>query len=163
MPIRKSRWVWANSIRGGFLRNLSTLDEGGVPYDKKGITLGGQSSIRGFQPDEAFPNKYEFKDESGNQVDPENYKLKESATMYLLKSEIRFPISGSLGGAVFYDGGSVNIKGLNIEDPYRDSFGFAARYVTPVGAASLELGFKLDRKTARRESLANFHLAIGTF
>lgn len=144
-------WTWANSVRGGYLKNLQP--NGGVPYDKKGLILGGQSTIRGFQPSEGFPNSIDF--------GVDDYVLTTEANMYLLKSELRFPIWGNVGGALFYDGGAVFVKGIDIKDPYRDATGLAFRYATPVGAVSLELGYKLDRREG--ESQFPFFFSIGTF
>jgi outer membrane protein insertion porin family len=165
----KAGWVWANSLRGGVLRNWSPL--GGVPYDKKGFTLGGQSTIRGFQPDEAFPNRSDFISDTDTEL-----LLSGEASMYLLKSEIRFPIWGNIGGAIFYDGGAVYVDEMNFRknavdslsrvsfsDPYRDAAGVAFRYNTPVGAVSLELGYKLDRKEDRNENQWPIFFSIGTF
>lgn len=156
-------WVFANSLRGGVLKNLSST--GGVPYDKKGLTLGGQSTIRGFQPGEAFPSEFDFG------VAPDKYFLTTEANMYLVKSELRFPIKGAFGGAFFYDGGAVFIKenvGIPsdsslIKDPYRDAVGIAFRYATPVGAVSFEWAYKLDRREDRNESQWPFYFSIGTF
>lgn len=168
LPMGGAGWVWANSLRGGFLENLSKRSDGGVPYDVKGFSLGGQSSIRGFTLGEIFPGQTELRDENGLAVKPTDFKLKDSATMYLIKSELRFPISGAFGGATFYDGGAVFVKNQGFEDPYRDAAGFALRYETPVGAASLEFGYKLDRKNdesagQRREDPWAIHFSIGTF
>lgn len=159
----KPGWVFANSVRGGFLQNLS--NSGGVPYDKKGLTLGGQSTIRGFQPGEAFPNEFDLG------IAPDKFFLTTDASMYLVKSELRFPIKGSFGGAFFYDGGAVFIKdnaGIPansslIQDPYRDAVGIAFRYATPVGAVSFEWAYKLDRRAERNESQWPFYFSIGTF
>ena len=148
-------WVLAHSIRSGYLKNLS--QDGGVPYDKKGFVLGGRSTVRGFEAgtSERFPN-----DED---LGGEDFLLKTNATYYLLKSELRFPIYGSIGGAIFYDGGAVFIEGIDFDDPYRDSAGVALRIATPVGPVNFEFGFKLDRKEDRDESLYRFHFSIGTF
>lgn len=148
-------WVWANSLRGAYLQNLSS--DGGVPFNEKGLILGGQSTIRGFQPDEAFPNKYDLG------VEPGIYRLTTSSKMYLLKSEIRFPIFGAFGGAVFYDGGAVFIKDLPIQNPYRDAVGVGLRYTTPVGAVSLDVGYKLARDQSRHEVQWPVYFSIGTF
>lgn len=156
-PLGDGGWVWANSVRAGYLQNLNTRDDGGVPYDKKGLILGGQSTVRGFTLSEAFPNAFE--------LGTDKYNLTTDAQMYLIKSELRFPFkfSSNLGGAFFYDGGAVMIRGVDIKDPYRDSVGIALRYTTPVGAVSLEWGYKLDRKADRGESQWPFHFSIGTF
>lgn len=153
--------VWANSLRLGYLKNLSTRPDGSVPYDKKGLILGGQSTIRGFTPEEAFPNRYDFMPNYDSVR--ERYSLTTEANMYLIKSELRFPIWGNIGGAVFYDGGAVSVKGVSMETPYRHSAGLALRYSTPVGAASLEYAWKLNAKGSRGETPAVFHFSIGTF
>lgn len=147
--------VWANSIRGGYIKNLSSEPDGGVPYDLKGYILGGRSTIRGYEAgtSEVFPNRQD--------LGSDKFLLTTSARMLLLKSEIRFPIYGNIAGAVFYDGGSVTIEGLDLKDNYRDSAGVGLRYNTPVGPVNLEVGWKLDRREG--EEPARFHLSIGTF
>ncbi len=149
--------VWANQIRGGYLKNMSPY--GGVPWDKKGFTLGGQSTIRGYEAgtQEVFPNRNDLELQS---TDP-TYYVTDQSSMYLFKSELRFPIWESLGGALFYDGGMVKVDNINFKDPYRDSAGFGVRYNTPVGPLSLEWAWKLDARPG--EEPWRFHLSIGTF
>ncbi|WP_081110893.1 POTRA domain-containing protein [Bdellovibrio bacteriovorus] len=157
--LQKQPVVWANQVRGGYIKNLSTRDDGGVPWDKKGFTLGGQSTIRGYEAgtQEVFPNREDL----GLSESEKTYYLKTEAVMYLVKSEVRFPVYGNLGGAVFYDGGYVKIQDLSFEDYYRDSAGFGIRYNTPVGPLSLEWAWKLDARPS--EEPWRFHLSIGTF
>ena len=151
--------VWANQLRGGYLKNLSDKPLGGVPWDKKGFTLGGQSTIRGFETgtQEVFPNREDLKLSDTDRT----YTLMTDASMYLIKSEIRIPIHDSLGAAIFYDGGSVEIAGLSFADSYRDSAGFGIRYNTPVGPLSLDWAWKLDARP--KEEPWRFHLSIGAF
>lgn len=156
------KMIWANSLRGGFVQNISDNGDSSVPYDKKGLTLGGQTSIRGFTINEAFPNQFDFPANQYN-VTTGRYNLTTEAKMNLFKSEIRFPVWGSVAGAVFYDGGSVLIKGLDIKRPYRDAFGLGVRYVLPVGAISLEYAWKNRPEATRNESPGAFHLSFGTF
>jgi outer membrane protein assembly factor BamA len=158
-----ARWqrqpvVWANQVRGGYLKNLSPYAQG-VPWDKKGFTLGGQSTIRGFEAgtQDVFPNDKDL----GISSLAQTYFLSTDSTMYLIKSELRFPVYGNLGGAVFYDGGSVEIQGLEFPDHYRDAAGFGIRYATPVGPVSLEMAWKLDMRPG--ESPWRIHLSIGAF
>lgn len=148
-------WVWANSLRLGYLKNLLPPDEGYVPYDKKGFSLGGQSTIRGFAPGEAFPSFFEF--------GTDRFNLTTESTMQLIKSELRIPIWGNIGTAIFYDGGQVTVKDMDLRNPWRHAVGIAARYITPVGAASLEYGYKLNPQAQRNESMAALHFSIGTF
>jgi outer membrane protein insertion porin family len=164
-PVRRG-WVWANSFRGGHLKNLCDVGENsgcGVPYSLKGITLGGQSTIRGFLPDEAFPNQYDLRDGTGKELTISEFTMTTEATSFLFKSEIRFPISGAIGGALFYDGGAVWIKDQSFDDPYRDAVGVGIRYATPIGSVSFDIGYKLDRKEDRREETFPVYLSIGTF
>ncbi len=151
----KTPIVWANSFRVGFLKNTSNRDDGGVPYDKKGFILGGRSTIRGFEAgtSDVFP--------SSNDLGTQTYLLQTQAQMGLFKSEIRFPLFGNWEGAVFYDGGYVQIANQHFDDYYRDSTGFGFHYLTPVGPLNLEFAWKLDRKEG--ESPWRFHLSIGTF
>lgn len=155
LPFWKGPWVFANNVQAGYLNNLSTRSDGGVPYNKKGFILGGRSTVRGFESgtSEVFPNNTD--------LGSDNYILTKSASMYLVKSELRFPVWGSLAGAVFYDGGSVQVSGLKFADAYRDSAGFGIRYVTPFGPLNLEFAWKLDAKPS--EEPMRFHLSIGTF
>lgn len=154
---QKQPVVWANQVRGGYLKNMDPT--GGVPWDKKGFTLGGQATIRGYEAgtQEVFPNRADL----GLGPNDSTYFLSTEAMMFLIKSEVRFPVWESLGGALFYDGGSVKIDGLNLADNYRDSAGFGIRYNTPVGPLSLDWAWKLDARP--NEEPWRFHLSIGTF
>lgn len=159
-----TRWqrqpvVWANQFRAGYLQSLSLRSGGGVPWDKKGFTLGGLSTIRGFQAgtQDVFPNDADLG--IGPQDPP--YTLMTESSMYLIKSELRFPVYGNLGGAIFYDGGSVVIQELNFPDPYRDAVGFGLRFNTPVGPASFDWAWKLDMRPG--ESPWNYYLSVGAF
>lgn len=155
----KSQWVWAHNIRLGYLENLSKNPSGGVPYSKKGFILGGRSTIRGFEAgtQEVIPNNEDL----GIKVATDVFNLKTSASEFLFKSELRFPMYGNFYGGIFYDGGSVYIKDLPFKDNYRDAVGFGLRYNTPVGALNMEIGKKLDRR--ENESDIRYHLSFGTF
>jgi outer membrane protein insertion porin family len=159
-PVMKN-WVWANNFRYGYLENLSKHVDGGVPYSKKGFTLGSASTIRGFDPSsnklELLPNNEDL----GVTGATDTYFLKTNAQQFLFKTEIRFPLYGNFYGGVFYDGGSVLIKDLKLKDDYRDSVGIGIRYNTAIGALNMEVGKKLDRKP--NEDDARFHLSFGTF
>lgn len=157
---QKQPVVWANQVRGGYLRNFATMPDSnnGVPWDKKGFSLGGTSTVRGYEAGtEYFPNRRDLGIDGTNT----KYYLTTESTMMLLKSELRFPVYGGLGGAVFYDGGEVLIKGLDIKDPYRAGSGFGIRYNTPVGPLSIDLAWKLNMQSG--EDPWRIHLSIGTY
>lgn len=158
LPFLNESVVWANSLRGGYLKPLKNT-EVGIPFDKKGFILGGRSTLRGFEGQEFFP--------STNENNPEaldtNYRLTSSTEYFLIKSELRFPLSvkNDLDAGLFYDGGRVLIEGQTFADEYRDSVGVGIRYNTPVGPLNLEYAHKLDKKPY--ESSGAFHLSVGVF
>ncbi len=176
-PLTKSkRWVWVNSLRGGYLKNVSSREDSGVPQVRS-FFLGGSSTIRGFSvgATETVPGQRELcvkqnlisADQGTNLCRFDDIFVRDDSAFILFKSEIRFPISGSFGGAIFYDGGAVVLGEFSLEDPYRDSIGFGFTYDTPVGSFVVGMGYKLDRKTKStyydNESEIAFHLSIGTF
>lgn len=153
--------IWANSVRGGYLANLSERENSGVPVSHA-FFLGGIYTIRGFDlasDTERIPKQ----GDDGFTVSTRSTQrlIKTDSHYYLLKSEVRFPIAGDHGGVLFYDGGAVKISGFNFAHTYRDSVGFGYRYNTPVGPVALDFAFKL--KALPREDKFRFHLSIGTF
>jgi outer membrane protein assembly complex protein YaeT len=153
----KDRFTWSNGLRYGYLQNLNPRDDGGVPYDKLGFYLGGPSTIRGFDPTrEAFPDNGLFN----------NDKMTKQTEMYLLRSTFSYPIHGIIDGTIFYDGGEVQIGGVDVGFGYRSSAGVGLLVNTPVGPLNLELGWKLGRlyhNQYRHEDPAAFHLSFGSF
>jgi outer membrane protein insertion porin family len=149
--------VWANSVRGGYLYPLKTNDDG-IRFDKKGFILGGRSTVRGFESTEFFPN---------TDVLGASFRLTGGSSYELFKSEFRFPLmkKSDLSGALFYDGGRVNIDDLssaiNYNAEWRDSVGIGIRYNLPIGPLNLEYAHKLNKKSY--ESDGAFHLSVGVF
>lgn len=149
---------FAQSFGGGHIENLQN-DGVGIPFDKKGFTLGGRTTIRGFGPGEFFPSS----EANSSQFIGAAYRFNRYASYELIKSELRFPLvmKWDLMGAVFYDGGRVLLDGFDFADKWRDAVGIGVRYLTPIGPLSLEYGHKLDRKDG--ESEGAFHLSVGVF
>ena len=172
--LNRRNLVWANSVRGGYLTNLSTAPQGGVPR-QEAFFLGGRSSIRGFNPSndiDQIPSRYDIGVSRFESGDPTEFKVTTDSSYYLLKTELRFPIYGNLGGAVFYDAGGVLLSQRPLDDTYRDAVGFGLRYATPVGPVNLEIAYKLDRRLLRagdatkadvREEPYAFYFSIGAF
>jgi outer membrane protein assembly factor BamA len=160
-------FIFASSVRSGYLANLSTLPQGGVP-DQEAFFLGGRSTLRGFQPTgssldlERVPNLTQL-----GKANLRDFYVTTDSYYYLVKAEIRFPVYGAFHGALFYDGGAVLLSQIFLEDSYRDSFGVALRYKVSGGiVAGLEYGKKLNRKNWHPfgyESPEAWHLSIGTF
>jgi outer membrane protein insertion porin family len=153
-PYKDSGFVFVQSLQGGYVKDIDSVKNEGIPFDKRGFTLGGRTTVRGFESSEFFPSTTEL---------GASYRLNTSSSYELVKSELRFPISFKydLSGAVFYDGGRVQIEGVNLIDGWRDAVGVGLRYNTPVGPLNLEYAQKLQKKAG--ESDGAFHLSVGVF
>ena len=153
-----SNWVWVNSIHGGFITNMNSLNTGGFPVSRAFI-LGGVNSLRGFDGlihGERVPDKNELPIDNANEL------ISSRASFYmLLKTELRFSISTNFIGTLFYDGGIVTISGKNFERPYRHSAGFGLRYKTPLGPIAGYIAFKISPK--KDEFPVVPHLSFGSF
>lgn len=151
--------IWANSLRGGYGKNVSSETGSGIP-DSYAFYLGGYTTLRGYSgsQEDRVPNKAEFDPERNNKLVIEN-----ETNYYLLKSEIRFPLYGIIGGVIFTDVGEVRVQGERFANPVKQTYGFGIRINTPVGPLSLDYGRKarFDRKVD--ESPDQIHLSIGTF
>jgi len=155
-PFKNTEFIFAQSLRGGYLKDIDSRGEG-VPFDKKGFSLGGRTTIRGFESHEFFPTTGTTRDL------PASYRLNTSSSYELVKTELRFPIGTEydLAGAIFYDGGRVRIENVILSNDWRDAAGIGIRYNTPVGPLNLEYAHKLNKKAG--ESDGAFHLSVGIF
>jgi outer membrane protein assembly complex protein YaeT len=171
--------VWANSVRGGYVSNMSEDLHAGVP-SQEDFFLGGRTTIRGFDAseNERIPSLIDLQHAYPGLPDLTLFNVTSDSYFYLLKTEVRFPISksffmGELGGLVFYDGGSVILSQLALPTPYRDSAGVGLTVATAVGQLVAEIGWKLNRRLLQvgngtttfdiRESPWAFDFSIGTF
>jgi outer membrane protein assembly factor BamA len=154
-PYKETGLVFVQSLRGGYIEDIDPIKNEGIPFDKRGFSLGGRTTIRGFSSTEFFPS-------TQNELGA-SYRFNTSSAYELVKSEIRFPLltKYDLAGALFYDGGRVQIEGLNLINGWRDAVGFGIRYNTPVGPLNLEYAQKLNKRAG--ESDGAFHLSIGVF
>ena len=152
-------------LADGFERETIPTDAEGNPLPVDPIVVedlpaserffaGGDTTIRGFAldtvgaPDTISPNGFPT---GGNAV-------------LILNAELRVPVWGALGAALFVDGGNVfrRVTDFDISE-LRGSFGFGVRYLTPIGPVRLDLGFKMDRRQIndRLEPRTALHFSIG--
>jgi outer membrane protein insertion porin family len=141
------------SFRGGYAFAYEGNDQ--VPIRER-FFLGGRTTVRGFEENKVGPLGYAGDPVGGDVVVNVN-------------TELRFPLVYGLGGVVFVDGGGNYLQhcpsGVGLTncahslENFRRSTGPGLRYITPVGAISLEYGFKLDRRTG--ESVGEVHFSIG--
>jgi outer membrane protein insertion porin family len=78
----------------------------------------------------------------------------------IINAEYRFPIVSSFGGAAFIDGGNVWRQASDIRlRQFRWGIGTGFRYLSPVGPARFDIGYKL--KEMPNESRFAFFLSLG--
>jgi outer membrane protein assembly complex protein YaeT len=117
-----------------------------VPGNVRFLT-GGPGSVRGYGPNRVGPLDSQGRPLGGN-------------SLLVGSVELRFPITGDLGGVVFVDAGNV----------YSDSFGYdlgdlrygagpGIRYNTPVGPFRLDFGIALNPRTG--DSFGRLDFSIG--
>ncbi len=82
----------------------------------------------------------------------------------ILNGELRVPVWGGVGAALFVDGGNVFERVTDFAaEELRGSLGFGLRYRSPIGPIRVDLGFKTDRREfgGRREPRSVLHFSIG--
>jgi outer membrane protein assembly complex protein YaeT len=142
-------------LRGGWAR---ALEQGDIVPIQDRFFLGGRTTVRGFAENSIGPTGSVVVDTLGR-VLASGHPVGGDLVLNL-NTELRFPLLYGFGGVVFADGGGVYFqdRAISLND-FRRSSGLGLRYVTPVGALSLEYGFKLDRRSG--ESLGQVHFSIG--
>jgi outer membrane protein assembly complex protein YaeT len=150
----------ATGLADGFARTVQAIDENGDPIPGEFETIedlpaserffaGGDTSIRGFALDSvATP------DTISSQGFP-----KGGNAVLILNAELRVPVWGDLGMAVFMDGGNVfnRITAFDFGE-LRGAMGFGVRYRSPIGPVRLDLGFKMDPRENERRSVLHFSI-----
>lgn len=129
LPIR-ARVVVANRIQVGNITAAADTP-GNVPFARK-FFLGGATSLRGWGRYEVSPLSDSGRPLGGN-------------TILAFSSEVRAPITGSLGGVVFVDGGNVwpEARAVRLSD-LRYATGLGLRYQTPVGPIRFDVGYQVN-------------------
>ncbi|MGH7805817.1 MAG: BamA/OMP85 family outer membrane protein, partial [Candidatus Binatia bacterium] len=138
------RVTWLYSVRAGIAEALEGASS--VPLRER-FFLGGRTTVRGFDENEIGPR--------GDEGNPVGGDLSLN-----VNTEVRFPLAFGIEGAVFFDGGGLYLREEAIAiDEFREGAGPGLRYQTPIGALSLDYGFKLDRRGD--ESIGEIHFSIG--
>ena len=74
--------------------------------------------------------------------------------------ELRFPIEGKFGGAVFLEGGSVSQQGIFAFDQgIRYGAGFGVRYYTAIGPVRVDFAFPLNPR--KIDDPVQFYVSLG--
>ncbi len=159
MPITDG-WVWANQIRGG---RVFHLESGSQTYPNRRFFLGGVDTMRGYLQDAMVPQDVAEQ----IQQDPNltfSDVVRGGDTFLLARSELRFPITGSLRGGIFNDLGNLWVDPTQFNPAkVRPTAGFGIRLQTPVGPLAFDYGIILTRRRELGEPFGAFHFSIGLF
>jgi outer membrane protein assembly factor BamA len=150
----------ATGLADGFARTVQVVDENGDPISGEFETIedlpaserffaGGDTSIRGFALDSvATPDT----------ISAQGFPKGGNAVL-ILNAEVRVPVWGDIGMAVFMDGGNVfnRVTAFDFGE-LRGSMGFGVRYRSPIGPVRLDLGFKMDPRENERRSILHFSI-----
>lgn len=136
------RWVLATRLRGGILDPIGKSTES--PPEER-FYLGGASSMRGWARNGIF-----ITDAKGN-IFGGNSLLEADV-------ELRFPIKGIFGGAVFVEAGNIwnSPKGYNLRDLHYDA-GIGVRIKTPIGPGRVDFAMPVFDGKPKLQ----FHISIG--
>jgi outer membrane protein insertion porin family len=165
VPLR-SRVIFASrlavGLADGFQRVVESTDAQGSPITEivedlpasERFFAGGDTSVRGFALDSVG---------ALNTISPTGFPRGGNALL-LMNGELRLPVWGDLGAAVFMEGGNVFNRITEFAfNELRGSAGFGIRYRSPIGPIRFDVGFKMDRRElgGALESRRAFHFAIG--
>ena len=152
----------AVGLADGFPRGVTATDIEGQPVTitvedlpaSERFFAGGDTTIRGFALDTVG---------APNTISPSGFPRGGNALL-LMNGELRVPMWGDFGTALFMDGGNVFDRVTEMDlGELRGSVGFGLRYKSPIGPIRFDIGFKLDRREVggTLESRRAFHFSIG--
>lgn len=151
------------TLKGGMIH--ATQDSRHIPVSRAFI-LGGQSSVRGYDGNiegERIPHEDFAPIETANEalrLKKDDFMENVLTSLYgLINFNLRFPLLENLKGVLFYDLGSVFLKGQSREVlDYGHSAGIGFRYQTFLIPIGLDIAYKLPPS---RGSAYRFHFSIG--
>ncbi len=135
--------VLALAVKAGVV--APTGDTEAIPIQER-FFVGGQDTVRGFEEGELGPLNL-----NGLPVGGRSFGI--------LNLELRRRLLGNLHGAAFLDAGRVGLGTGGWLREWRATPGLGLRYLLPVGAVRLDLGFNPQRRPGEEPWV--LHLAVG--
>ncbi|MBL7715023.1 MAG: BamA/TamA family outer membrane protein [Bdellovibrionales bacterium] len=143
---------WFLSFRTGYARN-NTLAPPGTPDDEalryaiplsKQFTLGGVTSLRGFQEQE---------------WNMQSFAIRGSIGYMNIRTQLDLPFAGAMRFGPFIDAGNL-FRDRYVIGNFRYGGGFGFHYQSPVGPVNFDLGWKLDRQPGEQPFVFYFSVGI---
>jgi outer membrane translocation and assembly module TamA len=145
IPLAAKQWALAWRAKGGVIIPSENSDS--IPLYLR-FFPGGGDSIRGYRYQNLGP------------LDANSRPLGGEA--FLESSiELRFPVAGDIGGAIFVDAGNAFAKYYDYSDGLRFSCGAGLFYNTPLGPVRLDFGYILNPDDAYDYSRYQIYLSVG--
>ncbi len=121
---------------------------------------GGRTSHRAYDRDQLGILGQTLFPASGNSIEDQLVEVGGNG-LAVLNLDYRFPISGPVGGVVFFDYGNVWADWTDIDlADFKPGAGIGIRYASPIGPVRLEIGWKLDPEP-RDDTSPVFFLSFG--
>jgi outer membrane protein assembly factor BamA len=131
--------VFAGGARLGAARPKEEFVDGELVQDlpaSERFFAGGDTTIRGFARDSVG---------TPATLTPEGFPRGGDAEI-ILNGELRFPVTGRIGGVVFFDAGNVFARAADLSlANLRGAFGVGGRYNSSIGPIRIDIGFPMDR------------------
>jgi outer membrane protein assembly complex protein YaeT len=143
------------SFRTGFEQSLVKTDNQSlnvIPLIKQ-FFLGGNASLRGW-------NEGELNTGISQQMQRLSNNIVQGSVSYInYRTQLDFPVAGSLKGDVFLDAANLLINDYSLNYMFYGA-GFGIRYQTPVGSVNVDWGFKLNPPPGLQD-LNVIHFSVG--
>jgi outer membrane protein insertion porin family len=138
-------WKFVGHIRGSIAYGDSYGDTPNLPVQER-FYLGGTNTIRGFRNFTIGPK------------DPVTGGNRGGNKAFFINNEILFPIYEPLRmrGLVFVDLGNAFDEGTPFQWSVKRSAGVGIRFISPLGAISLDWGFNLAKQSGERLQVIHF-------
>jgi outer membrane protein insertion porin family len=143
------RWVPSTVFAFGARFGLAAplLDSESLPIEER-FFAGGATTVRGYRERRVGPLDADDNPTGGN-------------ALVVLNAEWRFPLWRWLGGAVFYDVGTVTPEVEDLAfDALKSGAGAGLRVATPVGPLRLDVGYPLDDVAGEKRTL-RVYISVG--
>jgi outer membrane translocation and assembly module TamA len=145
IPLSAKHWAFAWRVKAGAIIPTENTDT--IPLYLR-FFPGGSQSIRGYRYQNLGPLDEHSRPLGGEAL------LESSA-------ELRFPLTGDLGGAIFVDAGNSFTNYYDYSDGLRFSCGMGVFYNTPLGPVRLDFGYILNPDDRYDYSNYQIYLTVG--
>jgi outer membrane protein assembly complex protein YaeT len=146
--IGDSNFVAAGRVKFGLIQPIQDTTQ--IPISRLFFS-GGANSVRGYKLDYLGPRNL-----NGDPVGGE------SVLEFSLEGRFPLPIFEKIGGVIFLDAGNVFPRIHNLDlGQLKYAVGVGLRYLSPIGAIGIDIGFPTNRINYQQDSPYQIHFTVG--